>query len=86
MGQLITPGVVGVCLQRYTDVTILNRYRQTKQSILSSAANLQVGDIDLVLSAADEGGELLAAEHPQPVQPDHVTHAGSENESSGYER
>ena len=41
-------------------------------------ADLQVGDVDLVLRAADEGGELLAAEHPQPVQPYHVTHASSE--------
>ena len=31
-----------------------------------------------MLCAADEGGELLTAEHPQPVQPDYVTHAGSE--------
>ena len=39
-----------------------------------------------MLGAADEGGELLAAEHPQPVQPDHVTQAGSENDGFSYER
>ena len=61
--------------------------KETRLFMLShSLAYLKVGDVDLVLRAADEGGELLAAEHPQPVQPDHVTHAGSENESSGYER
>lgn len=41
--------------------------------------NLEVGDVDLVLGAADEGGELLAAKHAQPVQPDDVTHSGPEN-------
>ena len=44
--------------------------------------NLEVGDVDLVLGTADEGGELLAAEHAQPVQPDDVTHSGPENTGS----
>ena len=43
--------------------------------------DLKVGDVDLVLCAADESGELLAAEHAQPVQPNHVTQPGPGNQS-----
>ena len=33
-----------------------------------SLTDLKVGDVDLVLCPGYEGGQLLAAEHPQPVQ------------------
>ena len=35
--------------------------------------NLQVGHVDVVLSPGHQGGELLAAEHPQPVQADDIS-------------
>ena len=38
--------------------------------------HLEVGDVDLVLRPGHQGGELLAAEHPQPVQAYHVRQPG----------
>ena len=38
-------------------------------------SDLQISDVDLVLRPGYEGGQLLAAEHAQPVQPDHVRQA-----------
>ena len=36
---------------------------------------LQVVNVDVVLGARDEGGQLAVAEHAQPVQSNHITHS-----------